>query len=48
MIISCANCGKKPLHKWGLCEDCYMEYEELGHIVEQNKKPDSPKPQETK
>lgn len=40
MIISCANCGKVPIEKRGLCSDCYKEYEDLCHIVKQNEKPE--------
>lgn len=37
MIISCANCGKVPIYKSGLCDDCYIEYQELSQIVKENK-----------
>lgn len=48
MIINCGNCGKKPIHKWGLCKDCFIEYEELEQIVKENKKLSSPKPLENR
>ncbi|MCK5016941.1 MAG: hypothetical protein KAS32_07695 [Candidatus Peribacteraceae bacterium] len=37
-IISCGTCGKVPIYKWGLCEGCFLEWEELSQIVEMNRK----------
>ena len=42
MIVSCGNCGKTPIYKWGLCKDCFNEYQELRQIVRENQEPDMP------